>query len=120
MKLFLRVAAAALGIAGLACIGMFFFKSSGTGKLSWDEPTVRKSVMTFAYKVYGDPAAQNGRDFLSKIVFRNSGTGPVRDLSVSYQIPDYIPWTTPETHKEVPPGQTIVQLYYPQLPAKVT
>lgn len=76
--------------------------------------------MTFAYKVYANPATQNGRYFLSKIVFRNDGTAPVRDFSISYQIPDYLSWTTPETHSEIPPGQTIVQLFYPQLPSKIT
>jgi len=120
MKQLLRITAAVLGIAGLICIGIFFFKGAGAGKLTRDEPTVRKSLMTFAYKVYGDPAAQNGRYFLSKIVFHNDGSGPVHDFSISYQIPGYISWTTPETHSEIPPGQTTVQLYYPQLPSWVT
>jgi hypothetical protein len=31
-----------------------------------------------------------------------------------------VSWTTLETHPEIPPGQTVVALYYPQLPAKVT
>src|SRR5437660_12124391 len=104
MKILFRLGAALLGIAGLICLGLFFFKGGGQGKLSWDDPIVRKSVMTFAYKIYGDPAAQNGRFFLSKIVFHNDGTGPVRDLSVSYQIPDYVSWTTPQTYPEIPAG----------------
>ena len=120
MKQPLRIAAAALALLGLLCIVIFFLKGAGAGKLTWEDPFVRKSVMTFAYKIYGNPSAMNGRYFLSKMVFRNDGTGSVRDFSISYQIPDYIPWTTPETHSEIPPGQTIVQLYYPQLPSKVT
>jgi hypothetical protein len=120
MKRLLQIGAVLLGIAGLLCLGVFFFKGGGNGKLTWDDPIVRKSLMTFAYKIYGDPSAENGRFFLSKIVFRNDGTGPVRDLSISYQIPDYISWTTPETHAEIPAGQTVVELYYPQLPSKVT
>jgi hypothetical protein len=115
MKQLLRIMSAALGIAGLVCLGLFIFKGSGAGKLTWDGPITRKSLMTFAYKIYGNPAAQNGRYFLSKIVFHNDGTGPVRNLSVSYQIPGYISWTTPETQAEILPGQTVVQLYYPQL-----
>lgn len=95
-------------------------KGAGAGKLVWEDPVVRKSIMTFGYKVYGDPAAENGRFFLSKMVFRNDGSGPVHDLSVSYQIPDYVSWTTPATQSELPAGQTAVSLYYPQLPAKVT
>lgn len=120
MKKLLLVAAFLLIVAGCLCLGVFAMKGGGGGKLAWDDPIVRKSLMTFAYKIYGDQAAQNGRYFLSKIVFRNDGTGPVHDFSISYQIPDYIPWTTPETRSEVPAGQTFVQLYYPQLPAKVT
>ena len=120
MKRLLQIGAALLALAGVLCIGVFFFKGGGSGKLAWDDPIVRKSLMTFAYKIYGDPAAQNGRYFLSKIVFHNDGTGPVHNLSISYQIPDYISWTTPQDYSEIPAGQTVVQCYYPQLPAKVT
>ena len=120
MKKLLRISAAVLSLAGLACIGLFFFKGAGAGKLSWDDPIVRKSIMSFAYKIYGDPAVENGRFFLSKIVFHNAGIGPVHDLSVSYHIPGYVDWTTPQTQSELPPGQTWVALYYPQLPKTVT
>jgi hypothetical protein len=116
----LRIVAGVFLILGLVCLGRFFSNGAGAGKLVWDPPQVRKSLMTFAYKVYANPAAENGRYFVSKIIFHNDGTSPVHDLSVSYQIPDYIPWTTPENRAEVPPGQTIVQLFYPQLPSKVT
>jgi hypothetical protein len=120
MKRLLRIGAVLMAVAGLLCIGLYVFKGSGRGKLAWDDPIVRKSLMTFAYKIYGDPAVENGRFFLSKIVFHNDGAGPVRDLSVSYQIPDYTSWTTPATQSELPAGQTLVSLYYPQLPSKVT
>jgi hypothetical protein len=120
MKRILQLAAGACLLLGLVSIGLFFVRGAGAGKLVWEPPIVRKSLMTFAYEVYANPAVQNGRYFLSKIVFRNSGTAPVRDFSISYQIPDYVPWTTPETHSEIQPGQTVVQLFYPQLPGKVT
>ncbi|MEP6672943.1 MAG: hypothetical protein ABJF10_27515 [Chthoniobacter sp.] len=120
MKTLLRLVAAFLVLVGLASIGWYFRPTSDTGGLTWEPPVVKKSLMTFAYKIYGNPAAQNGRNFLSKVVFQNKGTGPVRDFSISYQIPDYIPWTTAETHEEIQPGQTVVKVYYPQLPSKVT
>lgn len=120
MKKILQIFAGILGLAGLACLGLYFFKGGANGKLTWEDPNVRKSLMTFAYKIYGDPAVENGRFFLSKIVFHNEGAGPVHDLSVSYQIPDYVSWTTPATQSELPAGQTLVTLYYPQLPSKVT
>ena len=116
----LRIVAAVLALLGFLCIGIYMFKGGSGGKLTWDSPIVRKSIMTFAYKIYGDRSVQNGRYFLSKLVFHNTGTGPVRDLSISYQIPDYVSWTTPETYPEIPAGHTVVQLYYPQLPSKVT
>lgn len=120
MKTLLRIVSGLLALLGIACLVLFFSKGGGSGKLSWEEPIVRKSIMTFAYKIYGDPAAENGRYFLSKIIFRNDGTGPVHNLEVSYQIPDYTSWTTPQTYPEIPAGQTVVERYYPQLPAKVT
>jgi len=120
MKTLLRIASGLLALLGIACLVLFVSKGGGAGKLSWEDPIVRKSIMTFAYKIYGDPAAENGRYFLSKIVFHNDGTGPVHNLEVSYQIPDYTSWTTPQTYPEIPAGQTVVERYYPQLPAKVT
>src|SRR6202045_3367595 len=120
MKRLLQIGAALLAAAGLLCCALYFFRGGGGGKLTWDDPTVRKSLMTFGYKIYGDPSVENGRLFLSKIVFHNDGNGSVHDLSVSYQIPDYISWTTPAAQSELPPGHTLVSLYYPQLPSKVT
>jgi hypothetical protein len=120
MKTLLRLLAGLLAVAGLASLGWYFRPTSDTGTLTWEPPVVKKSLMTFAYKVYGNPAAQNGRNFLSKVVFENKGSGPVHDFSISYQIPDYIPWTTAETNEEIQPGQTVVKLFYPQLPSKVT
>lgn len=117
---FLRLTAVLLILAGLVCFGLYFSAGPKPGALHWQAPIVKKSLMTFAYKVYGNPAAQNGRNFVSKIVFRNDGEGMVRNFSISYQIPDYIPWTTEETHAQISPGQTVVKLFYPQLPSKVT
>jgi hypothetical protein len=120
MNKILRLAAVLLCILGLGCLAFYALRPQEPGALHWDAPVVKKSLMTFAYKVYGNPAAQNGRNFVSKIIFHNDGKGMVRNFSISYQIPDYVPWTTEETHAEIPPGQTVVKLFYPQLPAKVT
>ncbi len=119
-KKLLRSFAVLLIIIGLACVAFYFIAPTPAGALHWEPPVVKKSLMTFAYKVYGNPAAQNGRNFVSKIVLHNEGKGMVRNFSISYQIPDYVPWTTEETHAEIRPGQTIVKLFYPQLPSKVT
>jgi hypothetical protein len=90
------------------------------GLLSWDSPTFRKSIMSFGYKVYANPQVGDGRYFLSKVVLKNSGGRPIRDLTVSYQVPDYIPWTTPEVASELPAGTSVVKLYYPKFPERIT
>jgi hypothetical protein len=90
------------------------------GLLTWDAPTFRKSIMSFGYKVYANPQVGDGRYFLSKVVLKNSGGRPIRDLTVSYQVPDYIPWTTPEVAGEIPAGTSVVKLYYPKFPERIT
>jgi hypothetical protein len=117
----------------LVCLivsAVFFFVGAGflalwtvTGakpaRLTWDPPTVRKSLMSFAYKVYANPQVNEGKYFLSKLVLKNSGGKPIRDLTVSYQIPDYIPWTTPEMNGDLPPGNSVVELYYPKFSERI-
>lgn len=41
-------------------------------------------------------------------------------MELSYHVPDYIPWTTPEKYPELLAGQTLVDLFYPKFPQKVT
>jgi hypothetical protein len=76
--------------------------------------------MSFAYKVYANPEVADGRYFLSKAVLKNTGSGPIRDLAVSYQVPDYIPWTTPEVTNALPAGSTLVKVFYPKFTDKVS
>jgi len=76
--------------------------------------------MSFGYKVYANAQVGEGRYFLSKVVLKNTGGRPIRDLTVSYQVPDYIPWTTPEVASELPPGTSVVKLYYPKFPERIT
>jgi hypothetical protein len=106
------------GGAGLLAIWML--TSAKPGQLSWDPPTIRKSVMSFGYKVYANPQVGEGRYFLSKLVLKNTGGRPIRDLTISYQVPDYIPWTTPEVSGQLPAGTSIVALYYPKFPERIT
>ncbi len=118
-------------LAFLACGAILFICGAGLlvtwaltgakpGQLSWDSPTFRKSVMSFGYKVYANPQVGEGKYFLSKVVLKNTGGRPIRDLTVSYQVPDYISWTTPEVASELPPGTSVVKLYYPKFPERIT
>jgi hypothetical protein len=111
-----------MGLAGLGLLlllGWAIFGRGGGGvlaaKVYW-QPT----VMTVAYKSYGNPAAARGKYWFAKSVLQNSGKGSLKNVKISYQIPDYISWTTPDEVAEILPGETVVFVYYPKFPAKVT
>lgn len=108
------IAGGLLLTAGLARVG------ERPAKLTWRDPESRFALMTFGYKVYGNPKVQFGRHYLSKLVFKNAGEHPITDFSISYKLDDYIAWTDPEELHEIPPGFNLVALYYPKLPAQVT
>jgi hypothetical protein len=84
-------------------------------KVYW-QPT----VMTVAYKTYGNPDAAQGKYWFAKSVLQNTGKGSLKNVKISYQIPDYISWTTPDEAAEILPGETVVFVYYPKFPSKVT
>jgi hypothetical protein len=108
-----------LFVCGAALLAAWVLTAAKPGQLSWDPPTIRKSVMSFGYKVYANPQVGEGRYFLSKLVLKNSGGRPIRDLTVSYQVPDYIPWTTPEVSGVLPAGTSSVAVYYPKFPERI-
>jgi hypothetical protein len=107
-------------VGGAGLLATWVLTAAKPGQLSWDSPTYRKSIMSFGYKVYANSQIGEGRFFLSKLVLKNTGGRPIRDLTVSYQVPDYIPWTTPEVASELPPGTSAVKLYYPKFPERIT
>jgi pSer/pThr/pTyr-binding forkhead associated (FHA) protein len=116
---------ALFGGMGLAALGLllilawaYFGRPGGgvlTAKVYW-QPT----VMTVAYKTYGNPEAARGKYWFAKSVLENTGKGSLKNVKISYQIPDYIPWTTPDEVAEILPGETVVFVYYPKFPARVT
>ena len=65
--------------AGISMVAAWVFSGASPGRLAWDPPIVRKTLMSFAYKVYANPEVADGRYFLSKAVLKNTGTGPIRD-----------------------------------------
>jgi hypothetical protein len=114
------VSGAVLFFCGAGLLAFWALSSAKPAKLSWDPPTVRKSLMSFGYKVYANAQVADGKYFLSKLVLKNTGGRPIHDLTVSYQIPDYIAWTTPEVSGDLPPGNSVVELYYPKFSEKIT
>ncbi len=79
----------------------------------------KPAIMPIAYKVYGNPEALDGRFWLVKLVLTNNGESSVKNLKISYRIPDYVDWTTPSIYKEVVPGQTVIDRFYPKFPPKI-
>ncbi|MFO0745456.1 MAG: hypothetical protein U1F43_07265 [Myxococcota bacterium] len=118
MRRGLLISGLVLVLVGAGLLTSAFMVASGTGKLDLrfvDKPT----LMTAAYKVYGNGEAVGGKYWLGKLTLTNTGDGPLRDVAVSFQVPGYVAWTTPESFPEVLPGQTVVVPYYPKLPATV-
>ena len=91
----------------------------GRGTLSY-KVFHQRMVLSSAYKAYGNPEAVGGRYWFARCVLQNTGKEPVRNVKVSYQIPGYVTWTTPDEAPEMLPGQTVVFVYYPKFPAKLT
>jgi hypothetical protein len=121
MKKLLIAVGAVLLLAGVGLLaaGIAHFGET-PAKLTWTAPEFRSALMTFAYKVYGNPKMDDGRHYLSKITFKNAGQRPITDFAISYKLQDYIPWTDPETMPDIPAGFSFAKLYYPRLPADVT
>ncbi|UNQ72999.1 hypothetical protein [Infirmifilum sp. NZ] len=70
------------------------------------------SFMTAVYKVYGNP---NLGYWVAKTVIKNTGSGPLYIIKITYKIEGLTDWSEPKEYKLVPPGGAIVDLYYPIL-----
>ena len=98
--LLLGIVSAAWGLlllgVGLAQVG------ERPAKLTWSAPDVKSSLMSVGYKVYANRSVEQGRHYLSKLVFKNVGEHPVTDFAISYKIDDWVDWTEPSRRKQVP------------------
>lgn len=106
-------------LAGVGLSTKHLMAGAGAGKLDLKIQT-RPTMMTVAYKAYGNPEAVDGKYWLAKVVMRNTGDSPLSHLAVSYRIPGHVEWTTPDTAAEVLPGQTLVMPIYPRFTSAVT
>ena len=118
MKTILRVVGTILVAAGLAlcCVAIIKMPGAKGGGLSWRWQW-RDKVITGAYKVYGlkdSPLAF----WLAKSVFKNEGSGVIRNLKVRYKLGEYADWCSWQEYPELVPSQTVVDLYYPILSSK--
>ncbi len=118
MKKKLLIASGITAILGIVMLilGLTYLKNRGELET---KIYVKDAVMPMAYKVYGNPEVENGKYYLAKVVFHNSGRGSIHNLKISYRVPKFIDWTTPMEYPEVLPDETVVDLFYPQFPEKI-
>jgi hypothetical protein len=114
----LRLGGVALLAVAIALGVTYMVTRPPPGRLTFSIES-KPAIMSAAYKVYGNPAAGNGRYWMSKVVIKNEGGSPVDSVTVSYQIPGIVPWTTPKEYPSILPGQSVVSLFYPRLPDSV-
>lgn len=75
--------------------------------------TVAEYVMSCAYKNYAD---EDLGFYVAKTMIQNKGSVPVTDYKISYKIEQYTTgWCPVHQYKEIMPGQTVVDYYYPSL-----
>ncbi len=79
----------------------------------------RETLMPCLYKIYGDPKLGFGNYWVARTVLRNTSKGKIEDIEIRYRIREYSDWSVPNSYSFLPPGGTIVDLYYPQLSPKV-
>jgi hypothetical protein len=75
-------------------------------------------LMTCPYKVYAVEDLLSPQ-WVARTVFRNAGTGTVRDLQVRYRLAGYSEWSPWSRYASVAPGQTVVDVLFPVLGAEV-
>lgn len=118
-KILLSVGAVLL-LTGLALIGMSFGGSSDdSGSLRLQIET-RPAIMSASYKVHANKELKDGRYWAAKVLLINDGPGAISNVRVSYRIPDFVDWTSPRPYPKVLPNQTVVDLFYPRFPAKLS
>ncbi|MCG2826210.1 MAG: zinc-ribbon domain-containing protein [Thermoplasmatales archaeon] len=78
--------------------------------------TVAEYVLSCAYVNYGDEKLDL---YVAKTMIQNKGSVSVTDYNIYYKINGYTDWCPVHQYKEIVPGETVVDCYYPQLPSTV-
>jgi len=106
-------------LAGAAFGAAWAVMRPGPGVMEY-KLVVKPSVITVAYKAYGNPAAANGKYWLSKLLFENTGASPLTHVKVSYHLGELLAWTTPDEIPELLPHQVTALALYPKLSSRIT
>ena len=77
------------------------------------------AIMPALYKVYANENALNGKYSLFKMLVTNNSNNTARNVEVSYQIPNYIDWTSIVKIPSILPGQSVVVNCYPSFSDKI-
>ena len=75
-----------------------------------------QSLSSASYKIYGIPKLGY---WAAKLVLTNSGTSPAYNVKIVWSIPNYVT-SVSHNYPVLLPGSTVVDLFYPFLPASVT
>ncbi len=81
---------------------------------------VKPRIMSAAYKAYGNPELEDGDYWVAKSSFKNTGQGIARNVSISYRLGQYAPWSTPVRYGEIVPSGSVIDLYYPLISSDVS
>lgn len=76
-------------------------------------------IMPAVYKVYANDNALNGKYSLFKMLVTNNSSTTARNVDVSFQIPNYIDWTSCTKIPIMLPGQSVVVNCYPSFQDKI-
>ena len=77
------------------------------------------AIMPAVYKVYANENALNGKYSLFKMLVTNSSKVAAHNIEVSFQIPNYIDWTTVTKIPTILPGESVVVNCYPSFSDKI-
>jgi hypothetical protein len=76
---------------------------------------VKPRIMSAVYKVFANPDFDNGKFWIGKTVFHNTGEGDITHLKISYRIENYSDWSPTDEYGLVVAGGHVVNCYYPVL-----
>jgi hypothetical protein len=114
-----RLLALILTIAGL----LLLFRYTLISFASHAELSVnvehQPAIMPAVYKVYANENALNGKYSLFKMLVTNKGNVTARNVDVSFQIPNYIGWTSVMKVPAILPGESVVINCYPDFPDRI-
>ena len=80
---------------------------------------VKPRLMSATYKAYGKSEITDGSSWVARTAVTNVGQSNIRDMEISYKLGEYSDWSPAGRYSIIPPGGTVVDLYYPIISSKV-